>query len=107
MNEIKTRGFASISTPDGRFRLWMQRPRVSGTILINCGFSLKERMAFVDAIDALSCVEVTSVRNVDQDYSSITLACHGLTPKCAERLLEALPDLMQQHLVAAEEGGQL
>ena len=51
MNSNK--GFSSISTPDGKFRMWIPRPTVSGRVICNCGFALKSHLPFVDAIDAL------------------------------------------------------
>ena len=92
------RGFASISTPDGRYRLWIPRPTPSGTMYCNCGFGLRSHLPFVDAIDRLDYVHVEEVRQMDQDFSCIVIQCEGEHKGCLERLLEDIPNIMEEHL---------
>lgn len=99
MNDVKTRGFASISTPDGRFRIWVPRPTNSGRMTCNVGFPLKEHLDFVDAIDGLEYLQVDEVRQIDKDLSTMVLWCKQSPTACMERLLEDLPELMEQYLV--------
>lgn len=92
------RGFASISTPDGRYRLWIPRPTAAGTMYCNCGFGLRSHMPFVDAIDRLDYVHVEEVRQMDEDFSCIVIQCDGEHKGCLERLLEDIPNIMEEHL---------
>ena len=56
--ERQPRGFATISTPDGRDRIWLPRPTASGQIYATCSFALSGRMPLVDSIDTLGYVRV-------------------------------------------------
>lgn len=92
------RGYASISTPDGKFRIWLNRPTASGKIICSCGFALKGKLPFVDAIDTLSYVQVDEVRQIDQDYSTFILYCVQSPNGVFERLIEDIPELMERYL---------
>lgn len=93
------KGFASVSTPDGRYRIWMPRPTSSGRLVCSCSFALKKRLPLVDAIDALPYIQVEEIRDIDEDYSTFIITCKE-TPyhACMERLIEDLPKLMEEHL---------
>lgn len=93
------RGQTSISTPDGQFRIWLNRPTAAGKIICSCGFALKEKLPFVDAIDTLGYVMTDEVRQIDQDYSTLILYCIQPPNEVVERLIEDLPILMEQYLV--------
>ena len=69
MNNNK--GFSSISTPDGQFRMWIPRPTASGKAICNCGFALKSHLPFVDAVDALDYLQVDEVRQIDRTLVSL------------------------------------
>lgn len=97
-NNTPTRGYASISTNDGRYRIWIPRPNAAGTMLCNCGFGLRSHLPFVDAIDRLDYVHVEAVRQLDEDFSTIVLQCDGDHRGCLERLMEDIPRLMEEHL---------
>lgn len=99
MEKEKNKGFASVSTPDGKYRIWMPRPTGSGTMTCACSFGLQHRLPLVDAIDRLPYVRVDEVREIDEDYSTLVLTCQT-TPysACLERLMEDLPNLMEEHL---------
>ena len=92
------RGFATVSTPDGRRLIWLSRPTRSGRIHAACSFSLAGHMAFVDAIDTLGYVRVEQVTTYDEDYSSLTLSCIQAPEGCLERLMEDLPERMEECL---------
>lgn len=92
------RGFAIITTPDEENRVWIHRP-INNTITVCCSFSLEGRMEFIDAINNSECmVEVQEVHTFDEDYSSFIMQCKDNPEKCAERLLEAIPELMDKHV---------
>lgn len=99
MENNVSKGFASVSTPDGKYRIWMPRPTGSGTMACACSFGLQHRLPLVDAIDRLPYVRVDEVREIDEDYSTLVLTCQT-TPysACLERLMEDLPNLMEEHL---------
>ena len=95
----QTRGFASIASGDGRFRLWLPRPTATGLMVCNCGFGLRSHLPFVDAIDQLDYVKVAAVNQLDQDFSTIVLQClEQPYAVCVERLMEDIPNLMEEHL---------
>lgn len=93
------RGQASISTPDGQFRIWVSRPTNAGRMICTCGFALKEHLPLVDAIDALDYLQVDEVRQIDEDLSNLIIYCKEKPTECMERLVEVLPELMEQYLV--------
>lgn len=97
-NNINLRGYASISTGDGRFRIWIPRPNGAGVMHCNCGFGLMSHLPFVDAIDRLDYVHVEAVRQLDEDFSTIILQCDGEHRGCLERLMEDIPRLMEESL---------
>lgn len=99
MENNNQKGFASVSTPDGRYRIWMPRPTSSGRLVCSCSFALKKRLLLVDAIDALPYIQVEEIRDIDEDYSMFIITCKE-TPYhiCMERLIEDLPRLMEEHL---------
>lgn len=98
--QMNQRGYASISTPDGKWRIWLHLPTASGRVTINCGFSLKKEISFVDAIDQLKYVQVDEVRQIDDDLSVLLLSCtiadYG---EVSLKLLKDLPGLMERYLV--------
>lgn len=89
---------ATISTPDGRRRLWLPRPMATGRIHAACNFALAGHMDFVDSIDTLGYVRVEGAETYDEDYSSLTLSCLQAPEGCLERLMEDLPELMEEWL---------
>ena len=93
------RGYASISTPDGSYRIWLNRPTSAGRIICTCGFALKAHLPFVDAISSLGYVQADEVRQIDQDYSTLILSCVQAPSGVFERLIEDMPELMEQYLV--------
>ena len=97
-HNINPRGYASISTNDGRYRIWIPRPNGAGVMHCNCGFGLRSHLPFVDAIDRLDYVHVEAVRQLDEDFSTIVLQCDGEHKGCLERLMEDIPALMEEHL---------
>ena len=97
MEKLKLQPFTVISSPDDKFKIWVQRPMYDGRIVCTCGFSLKGRMAFVDAIDKLSYISVEETNNIDEDMSYIMLRIE--CNKNALRLIEDLPELMEQYLI--------
>lgn len=96
--EKRPRGFATITTPDGRNRIWIYRPTESGFIDIACSFDLNGRFGFVDAIDHLEYVRVEEARIIDEDYSTLMLSCQQVPMGCLERLMEDLPKVMEEWL---------
>lgn len=93
------RGFVSISTPDGRYRLWIPRPSMAGIMHCNCGFGLQSHRPFVDAIDRLEYVSVEAVEQLDEDFSTLVIQCKTQPYRdVLPRLLEDLPELMEEHL---------
>ncbi len=99
MEKQKLPPFTVISSPDDKFKIWIQRPVSDGRIVCTCGFSLKGRMAFVDAIDKLPYISVEEYNSIDEDMSHIILRVEET--KNAVRLIEDLPELMEQHLINA------
>lgn len=97
MEKLKLQPFTVISSPDDKFKIWVQRPMYNGRIACTCGFSLKGRMAFVDAIDKLPYVSVEESNSIDEDMSHIILRIED--NKNAVRLVEDLPELMEQYLI--------
>lgn len=95
--ERHPRGFATISTPDGRQRIWIYRPQEI-FIDIACSFTLNGRMGFVDAIDRLKYVRVEEARMFDDNYSTLMLSCQQNPGDCLEQLMEDLPKLMEDWL---------
>ena len=86
MNNNK--GFSSISTPDGQFRMWIPRPTASGRVICNCGFALKSHLPFVVA-----------VRQIDQDFSILAISFLNAPHECMLKMIEDIPELMEQYLV--------
>lgn len=97
MEKQKLQPFTIISSPDDKFNVWIQRSMSDGRIVCTCGFSLKGRMAFVDAIDKLPYISVEESNSIDEDMSHIILRVED--NKNAVRLIEALPELMEQYLI--------
>lgn len=97
MNNNK--GFSSISTPDGQFRMWIPRPTASGRVICNCGFALKSHLPFVDAVDALDYLQVDEVRQIDQDFSILAISFLNASHECMLKMIEDIPELMEQYLV--------
>lgn len=97
-NDLQSRGFATISTSDGRLRIWVQRPTPEGSIHLSCNFALAGHYDFVDAVDKLDYVTVYSALTYDNDYSSMVINCGQAPEGCLERLLEDLPELMEERL---------
>lgn len=93
------RGYASISTPDGTWHIWLSRPTKSGEIICSCGFSLQSKMPFVDAISNLGYVSADEVQIIDRDYSVIILRCIQAPEGVYEKLMDDIPELMEQYLV--------
>lgn len=93
------RGYASISTPDGKFRMWIPRPTSAGTAMCSCSFPLKNHLSFVDAIDKLDYLRVDEVREIDQDFSYLVISCLDRPGECLMRMVEDLPELMDKYLV--------
>ena len=100
-NVSNSRGFASISTPDGQYRIWLSKPTASGRIVCSCGFALKRKLPFVDAIGTLGYVYADEVRQIDEDYSTLILHAVQAPNGVFERLIEDLSELMEQYLVKA------
>ena len=98
IDNINPRGYANISTNDGRFRIWIPRPNGAGVMHCNCGFGLRSHLPCVDAIDRLDYVHVEAVKQLDEDFSTIILQCDGEHKGCLERLMEDIPTLMEEHL---------
>ena len=98
INKTPTRGYDSISTNDGRYRLWIPRPTAAGTMHCTCGFGLRSHLPFVDAIDRLDYVHVEEVKQLDQDFSTIVLQCDTDHSGCLARLMEDIPNLMEEYL---------
>ena len=96
--ERQSRGFATISTPDGRHRIWLPRPTEAGRIFASCSFALAGHMDFVDGIDRLGYVRVERAETSDDNYSRLDLSCQDGPALCLERLMEDLPRLMEKHL---------
>lgn len=97
-NNQQGRGFATISSADGRLRIWVQRPTPDGSIHLSCNFALAGHYDFVDAVDKLDYVSVYSVLTYDDDYSSMVMTCGQAPEGCLKRLLEDLPELMEEWL---------
>lgn len=95
---LKERGFATISTPDGRHRIWLHRPTPEGSIHASCNFALAGHYDFVDAVDTLGYVSVYSALTYDNDYSSMNISCLMNPAECMERLMEDLPKVMEEWL---------
>ena len=91
-------GYASISTTDGRFRLWIPRPTAAGTMYCTCGFGLRSHLPFVDAINQLDYVHVEAVKQLDEDFSTIILQLDGDRQGTLARLMKDIPKLMEEHL---------
>lgn len=93
------RNYASISTPEGMYHIWLSRPTKNGEIICSCGFSLQYKMPFLDAISNLGYVSADEVQIIDQDYSVIILQCVQAPEGVYERLLDDIPELMEKYLV--------
>lgn len=102
-NLMKTnnqKGFATVSTPDGRYRIWLPRPTSSGVMRCSCSFGLRNRLQLIDAIDALNYVRVDEVNEIDQDYSTFVITClHRPFADCLEKLMDDLPEVMEKNLI--------
>lgn len=96
MKNPELQPFTIISSPDDKFKVWIQRP-MCGKTVCTCGFSLKGRMAFVDAIDKLPYISVEESNSIDEYMSHIILRVED--NKNAVRLIEDLPELMEQYLI--------
>lgn len=96
MEKEKLQPFTIISSPGDKFKIWIQRP-ILGRIVCTCGFSLKGRMPFVDALDKLGYVTVEETNNIDEDMSHIILRAEY--NKYAVRLIEDMPELIEQYLI--------
>ena len=96
--ERQPRCFATISSPDGRDRIWIYRPTDSGFIDIACSFGLNGQFGFVDAIDHLEYVRVEEARIHDENYSTMMLSCQQVPMDCLERRMEDLPKVMEEWL---------
>lgn len=79
--------------------MWLNRPTVSGRIVCSCGFALKERLPFVNAINELGYVQVDEVRQIDQDYSTLILYSVHAFNEVFEQLIEDIPKLMEQYFI--------
>ena len=97
MEENNLQPFTIISSPDNKFKIWVQRPTYIGRVVCTCGFSLNDRIPFVDAIDKLSYVLVEETGTIDEDMAYIVLRVEH--SKSVVRLIEDLPELMEQYLV--------
>lgn len=97
-NDLQSRGFATISTADGRLRIWVQRPTKAGRIYASCNFPLAGHWDFVDSIDTLGYVCVDGGTTYDNDYSSLQLTCLKKPAECLERLMVDLPKVMEEWL---------
>lgn len=97
----ETRGYASISTPEGKYRMWISRPTKSGRMTCNCGFALANKMPFVDGIESLGYVSVEEVRQIDSDFSYLILRCVDTSSECMLCLIEDIPALMEKYLTNA------
>lgn len=97
MEEKRLQPFTVISSPDDKFKIWVQRPTYNGRIVCTCGFSLKGRMPFVDAIDRLPYVSVEEVNNVDEDMSHLILRMENNSNDVL--LIEDIQELMEQYIV--------
>lgn len=95
---LKERGFATISTPDGRHRIWLHRPTPEGSIYASCNFALAGHYDFVDAVNTLGYVSVYNALTYDNYYSSLKLTCLLEPEGCLERLMEDLPEKMEKYL---------
>lgn len=96
MENEKLQPFTIISSPEDKFKIWIQRP-IFGRIVCTCGFSLKGRMPFVGALDKLGYVTVEETNNIDEDMSHIILRTEY--NKNAVRLIEDMPGLIDQYLI--------
>ena len=97
-DNINHRGYVSIKSQDGRNRIWIPRPDKNGIMHCTCGFGLKSHMPFVDAIDQLDYVHVEDVKQIDQDICCIILVCDGDHKGCLAKLMEDIPNIMEEHL---------
>lgn len=95
---LQQRGFAVISSPDGRHQMRLSLPQPDGAIFSSCNFALAGHYAFVDAVDTLGYVSVYSALTYDEDYSSMIMSCLMNPGECMERLMEDLPELMEEWL---------
>ena len=94
-----SRGFVTVSTSDGKYRIWMPRPTRSGKMRCSCSFGLQHRLPLIDAIDALPYIRMEEVSEIDEDYSTFVLTCQAQPySECMERLMDDLPELMEEHL---------
>lgn len=96
---MSNRNFSSISTPDGKFRMWIPRLSASGKVACSCSFALKSHLPFVDAIDALDYLQVDEVIQIDQDLSYLVISCLEAPHECIMKMIEDIPELMEQYLV--------
>jgi hypothetical protein len=104
MENKNQRSFATVSTTDGKYRIWLPRPTKSGIMKCSCSFGLQHRLSLVDAIDALPYIRIEAVNEIDEDYSTFVLTCLKLPySECMERFMDDLPELMNQYLIETHE----
>lgn len=97
-NNQRTRDFAVISSPDGKFQMRLRRPLPDGRIFASCGFALAGHWDFVDSIDTLGYVRVIQGATYDADFSSMQMNCLLEPGECMERLMVDLPKVMEEWL---------
>ena len=96
--ERQQRGFAVISSPDGRHQMRLSRPLPDGRIFATCSFAVAGHWDFVDSIDTLGYVCVNGASTYDTDYSSMQMTCIMEPGECMERLMVDLPKVMEEWL---------
>ncbi|TCO88123.1 hypothetical protein EV202_1276 [Bacteroides heparinolyticus] len=93
----EVRNYTSIASPDGKEKIWISRPTRVGQLQCTCSFSLKGNLTFVDAIDALEYLSVEKVGQIDEEFSFFIVRPNIDPRKCALRLIDDLPELMNEH----------
>ena len=96
--ERQQRGFAVISSPDGRHQMRLSRPLPDGRFFATCSFAVAGHWDFVDSIDTLGYVCVNGASTYDTDYSSMQMTCIMEPGECMERLMVDLPKVMEEWL---------
>ena len=94
---MMTRGYATITLPDGNDKAWISRPTPGGVIVCNFSFSLRGLMPMIDALADLEYIDVDEVQDIDNDISSVRLLCLDKANQCASRLLEDLPEILDHY----------
>lgn len=97
-NNIHHRNFASISTNDGRYRVWFSSPSEQGQQVITCSFSLEGKQFFLDAINSLNYLRVDCVREIGAEMSHIYLHTSIDRNECMLQLFEDLPSILEDSL---------